>query len=236
MCCREYGLHNSQELIDLYAARPFQGQDPGQARVVIWGRDANYSCRISEHEFFREILSYHENGVRFWEERQCHHPFLLPDYPFPRNTDGVPYHRNFGSMELSPACAKHIAFVELLDVPTTGNTANGFRQLAQLRLHDGLLEYIQRLEEKLLESGRKAIFISPMVLRDLEFIRDLTGCFNNDFDYDARIEDPATFPVVYNGGNGDVEVLLAYHFSCAKFFCQREAIRTRILTATNNCN
>lgn len=233
MCCREYGIHPSQELKDIYTARPFQGQDPAQARVVIWGRDANYSCRISNHVFFHQILLYHENGVAFWEEHQCHHPFLLPDYPFLRNTDGVPYHSRFGSMKLPTTCASHISFAELLDIPTTGNTANGFQQLAQLRLHDGLAEYLQELEEKLLESGRKTIFISPSVLHDLEFISDLTGYFSNDFDYTAKIDDPAIFPVVHSRNNGIVKVLLAYHFSSPYFYKHRDAMKAEILAAIN---
>lgn len=234
MCCRAYGLHPSQRLTNLYAARPFQGQDPTCAKVVIWGRDANYSCRISNHAFFQEILLYHQNGVTFWRQHDCHHPFLLPHYPFSRRSDGVPYHRNFGSLNLSAACANHISFAELLDVPTTGNTANGFRQLAELRLNDGLGQYLEELEDKLLETGRKTILISPTVLKDLEFVSDLTGCFNNGFDYSAKIDEdnPATFPVVY-GNDGDVEVLLAYHFSSSYFYRQREAIRAKILAAIN---
>ena len=163
MCCCEYGMHPSKKLIDLYTAKPFQGQYPEKATVVFWGRDANYSCRISEDDFFRQILSYHEDGVTFWEDpdRKCHHPFLLPDYPFPRTKDGVRYHRNFGSMNLSLMCAKHISFVELLDVPTTGNTAGGFRRLARQRLDAGLFQYIENLQKKLLKSGQKTIFISP---------------------------------------------------------------------------
>ena len=72
------------------------------------------------------------------------------------------------------------------------------------------------------------------MLNDLEFISGLTKCFVK-FNYNARIHNSAEFPVVYNNKNEDVEVLLAYHFSAAHFFTQREAIKTKILGAIAQC-
>ena len=120
-----YGLHPSSELRQLFEEQkfPHQGQDPQNAKVIVVGLDANYSPEISAvPKFFKHIIEYHADGVLFWEKHQVHHPFLLSDYPLNKTTGGVPYHRRFGWMNLGPEYARHISFIELLDVPTTGRT------------------------------------------------------------------------------------------------------------------
>lgn len=85
--------------------------------------DANYAPGIAQSErFFEQILEYHQNGVAFWRKYGVHHPFLLESYPFKRNTGGVPYHRKFGWMGLTADYAEHVSFIELLPIPTTGQT------------------------------------------------------------------------------------------------------------------
>ena len=120
-----YGLHPSPQLQALFRqqAFPHQGQDPEKASVVIVGLDANYSPEISENpSFFKKIVEYHADGVGFWKRYGVHHPFLLPDYPLNKTTGGVPYHRRFSWMGLPAEYARHISFIELLDMPTTGRT------------------------------------------------------------------------------------------------------------------
>lgn len=120
-----YGLHPSNQLRQLFEEQefPHQGQDPQSARIVVIALDANYSPEISEvPNFFKHIIEYHADGVLFWEKYRVHHPFLLSNYPLKKNTGGVPYHRRFGWMNLGPEYARHISFLELLDVPTTGRT------------------------------------------------------------------------------------------------------------------
>lgn len=120
-----YGLHPSRQLQALFQQQAFshQGQEPEKASVVIVGLDANYSPEISENRsFFKKIVEYHADGVGFWEKYGVHHPFLLPDYPLKKNTGGVPYHRRFSWMGLTAEYARHVSFIELLDIPTTGRT------------------------------------------------------------------------------------------------------------------
>lgn len=120
-----YGLHPSGQLCALFReqAFPHQGQNPHAARIIVVGLDANYSPEISSiGDFFKHIVEYHTDGIRFWEEHRVHHPFLLGNYPLNKTTGGVPYHRRFGWMNLGPEFAQHISFVELLDVPTIGRT------------------------------------------------------------------------------------------------------------------
>jgi hypothetical protein len=121
----DYERHSSQLLQQLFTGQefPHQGQDPWLARIVIVGLDANYSPEISQsEEFFKYVLEYHQDGVSFWKKHGVHHPFLLPSYPLRKNTGGVPYHRKFSSMRLTSDYARHVSFIELLPVPTTGQT------------------------------------------------------------------------------------------------------------------
>jgi hypothetical protein len=120
-----YDRHVSKPLLDLFEQQefPHQGRDPRQAKIVIVGLDANYAPAIAESEqFFQRILEYHQDGVAFWRKYGVHHPFLLQSYPLKKNTGGVPYHRKFRWLGLTAEYAEHVSFIELLPIPTTGQT------------------------------------------------------------------------------------------------------------------
>lgn len=122
---RNYSIHPSPDLQKLFASVPvpYQGQDPRNARAIFVGLDANYAPELFSYPAFRDrILEYHRDGAAFWKRHGVHHPFLLEDYPLQRTSGGVPYHRKFGKMGLTPEFAEYISFVELLNVPTTGST------------------------------------------------------------------------------------------------------------------
>lgn len=120
-----YQKHPSERLQRLFSDQefPHQGQDQRLAKVIFIGQDANYPTDLSDgHPFFERIIEYHQDSVAFWQKHGVHHPFLLAEYPFKKNTGGVPYHRKFGSMGLTTDYAQHISFIELLDVATIGST------------------------------------------------------------------------------------------------------------------
>lgn len=127
--------HISAEMVDLFNKKPFQGQSPENAQIVFLSSDANYSPRISEHQFFKYILEYQKDGISFWEKYNCHHPFLLPNYPFDKNTAGVPFHRNFSKLGLGLEYAEYICFLELLDIPTIGNKSQDKELRGQEDVH-----------------------------------------------------------------------------------------------------
>lgn len=120
-----FSKHDSVELNELFNLRSFQGQHPSQARVIFFGRDANYPEDIENNETrpgcFDLLRQYHKDGVGFWENNpeQKHHPFLI----CMRHGDpGYKYHKVFSEMDLdSQQYADHISFVELLNVPTMGD-------------------------------------------------------------------------------------------------------------------
>jgi len=150
-------------MVELFNKKPFQGQSPENAKVVFLSSDANYSPEISNHPFFNYILEYQKDGIAFWEKYGCHHPFLLPNYPFDKRKDGCKFHLNFSKIGLNSEQARHISFLELLDVPTIGNKSNDFKLFYKL-VSQSHLEYIEKL---MLSGGNKLFFISNGVIRDI---------------------------------------------------------------------
>jgi hypothetical protein len=162
----KYGIHPSSELIEIFRRRPYQGQDPEQTQVLIIGNDANYSASISSHEFFSKIVEYHSDGIRFWTTHGHHHPFLLNEYPFDKRKGGVRYHSNFAKMMFTPLDAPHFSFVELLDVPTIGNTGSDtdlFFRLLDRR-------HLQWLEHLIFSPQRKFVLVNQTLARMIERI------------------------------------------------------------------
>ena len=170
-----YGLNPSLKLQALFGEMeiPYQGQLPHIARVIFVGIDANYSPEICANEkFFRRILEYHQDGVKFWQQHGVHHPFLLPDYPLPKNTGGVPYHRKFNSMKLSPELADKISFVELLDVPTTGSTDRKiFWDLFNA-------QHAMKLDNLFMQGDRRIVFLSNSVISYMQEANKRFGVFD----------------------------------------------------------
>ena len=118
-----YGIHPNEELRKLFKEKPYQGQDPKEAKIIFLNTDANYPEGLTaDHNFFKYIKEYHKDGVSFWKEHKVHHPFLLDEYPF--RTGGLKFHQNFRCLCLDSSYAENISFVELLDVPTYGNRSN----------------------------------------------------------------------------------------------------------------
>lgn len=211
--------HPSSELVELFHHRPFQGQSPEQASIIFLSSDANYSPEISGHSFFKRILEYHANGVSFWKRQGCHHPFLLPDYPFNKNTGGVPFHRNFSKLGLGPEHAEHISFLELIDVPTIGNKSEDREQYHKLlNSSSSHHEYLSRL---ITGGEHKLFFVSGGVLNDMRKIPRSSSLFpwlNEESEHACWST---------NSLHGNI-VNKSYHFSSSQIHGQLTRIRTEI--------
>jgi hypothetical protein len=210
--------HRSPELVALFKSRPYQGQDPKKASVLFLSSDANYSPKITGHNFFEYILRYHNNSVAFWKCYKCHHPFLLPCYPFNKTKDGVPFHRNFSKLGLGPEHAKHISFVELLNIPTQGSKSksiNSFYQLLDL-------EHLKDIESLLFEGNHKICFISRGVLQDIKKIKKTYPPLFNWLEYDPASKEQYSQSI---NGNTIREI---YHFSSSQIHGQLDEIRRGI--------
>jgi hypothetical protein len=210
-----FGIHQDKKFVEVYHDRPFQGQDPKKAKIVFLGSDANYSPKISNDPFFDYILEYQRNGVAFWQNKKyaCHHPFLLPNFPFDKRKDGVPFHRNFsklgnfGKFKLKPEkYAAYISFLELLDVPTTGNKSEDIKEFDKLLS----LKHLLYIDELIKGGGQKLFYVSNGVLKDIKRIKNIYPC-NDLFDWVQQfvVGSQNRFTVRRNGN----EIKEIYHFS-----------------------
>ena len=149
-----YELHPSARLRAAFAARPFQGAVPEEARYVFVGLDANYAADIERGPIFEAMLAYLAEGPAFWRRTGVHHPFLLPAYG---SGDGARYHRNFASLGFGPQQADQVSFYELLHVPTVGRS-----RLAPGDLDRGHLERLSRL---VIDGAARYVFMPDGVAR-----------------------------------------------------------------------
>lgn len=226
--------HQDKEFVGIYRDRPFQGQDPKKAKILFLSSDANYSPEISSDSFFKYILEYQKDGVAFWKKNKykCHHPFLLPDYPtgmgFDKRKDGVPFHRNFsklgkfGKFGLDPEkYAAHISFIELLDVPTTGNKSQDIKKFDKMLSVKHLL-YIDKLIK---DGGHKLFFVSKGVLIDIKRIEKIYPC-NDLFDWvnDFTVGSKNQFTKIINGN----KIKEIYHFAATQIHSQLPQIKSEL--------
>lgn len=215
----KFKKHISDEMVELFNKRPFQGQVPEKASIVFLSSDANYSPEISNHPFFEYILEYQKDGVAFWEKYGCHHPFMLSSYPkeFNRNRNGVPFHRNFSKLGLGLEYAEHISFLELLDVPTIGNKSQDREQFFKMVSP----HHLQYIEDLILCGGRKLFFISNGVLRDITRIKKAHSLFTWA---DISVGSKNHFTKIINGN----KIKAIYHFSSTQIHSQLAEIKSEI--------
>jgi len=169
----KYDVHPSTELVRLFVAKPFQGQDPSKAKILILGNDANYSPEISEHAFFQRILEYHSDGILFWQKNKKHHPFMLVEYPFDKRRGGVRYHLKFSKMGFTAEHAEHFSFVELLNTPTIGNTGDNKERFFEL-LNRNHLNWI---EDLILGGQKQFVIVNQTLVDSIKQIQKRLGVF-----------------------------------------------------------
>ena len=163
-----FDKHPSVQLVRAF--KGYQGQEPGAARYLFMGLDANFSATIEHSPIFPEVLQYLSDGVGYWKEKRRHHPFLSPSYG---KGSGYRYHYQFSKIGLTPVYADKVSFVELLNCPTYGKTnEKRFMELIDV-------EYLRRLDA-LIESTKhaKSVFIARGAYARLYDIGKSFGCFS----------------------------------------------------------
>lgn len=142
-----YNSHPSRVLHELFQRKPYQGADPATAAFIFVGLDANFDEDIEQQSVFPDIVSYLEDGVAFWQERGVHHPFLLPTY----SGSGRRYHQQFSKIGFTASDADSVCFVELVAVPTFGQSV--------LDASDLDPEHAARLEDWIFNGSARHIFL-----------------------------------------------------------------------------
>ena len=216
----KFKKHTSDEMVELFKKKPFQGQIPEKAKIILLSSDANYSPKISKHPFFKYIIEYQKDGIAFWKKHGCHHPFMLSNYPkeFDRRKDGVPFHRNFSKLGLqAKQYAEHISFLELLDVPTIGNKSENKKLFFDL-ICSNHLKYIDSLVHG---GGHKLFLVSKGVLEDINEIKNI---YPNLFSWSADSPKGERFLKEIKGN----KIKEFYHFSSSQIYGQINDIRSII--------
>lgn len=148
-----YTPHPSSALNNLFKEKPYQGVAPDEAEFLFVGLDANYHPKIESQPIFSKVIEYHHDSVAFWQKYGVHHPFLLSGY----TGDGKRFHLNFAKIGFQPQHANLVSFIELLHVPTIGQSKLEPSDLNKLHL--------QMLNSVITNGRAKHIFLSNTVIR-----------------------------------------------------------------------
>ncbi|GAB1366327.1 hypothetical protein MASR1M36_11980 [Candidatus Cloacimonadaceae bacterium] len=198
-----FGIHPSETLHRLYQNKPWQGQDPEQAKILFLSLDANWDYDIEQSPVFPQVQEYLNDGVMFWEKYGIHHPMLLNGY----HGSGKKFHISFARLGLSPENAKHISFIELFGKPTYGGSGEEPNFMNMVLQQDA--NYLNFLKHILTETSGKTFFVAKSVYKKLYEYQSILfgdGVLDVDpFDIDAR-----AFAPVLEKNNMIVPV---YHFS-----------------------
>lgn len=219
-----FEIHPSSKLVELFNRKPYQGCSPEESEILFLSSDANYSHEITQHQFFKYILEYQDNGVEFWSKYNCHHPFLLNCYPLNRNMAGVPFHRNFSKLGLGSEFADKVSFIELLDVPTIGNKSNNRKRFFEL-ISEKHLKYLNAL---IMNGGNKIFFVSKGVLKDMVKLKKRFNVFEW---LDVAEVKAGSFSLEINGN----QVKEIYHFSSSQIHGQIEEISLIVRNWPKKC-
>ncbi|MCK9505144.1 MAG: hypothetical protein M0Q95_13310 [Porticoccaceae bacterium] len=208
----DFQKHPSAQLSSLFSSKPWQGQNPGLARVIILSSDANYAPEISNHPFFQYILEYQRDGVSFWKKYGVHHPFLLDSFPFNKTGHGRPYHNNIRKLGLNASYADKISFLELLDIPTIGNKSEDRKQFYSLVSGQHL-----RSIDNLIKNDSGRLFLVPGgVLEDMLYLKKRYPVF------------PWLTSIENEYSINSNRIIKIYHFSSSHIHRQLTDIRTTI--------
>lgn len=194
--------------------RPFQGQNPENAKVLFFGKDANYDSHIT-NAFLAILRQYHEDGPAYWlnncqNNNNDHHPFLLPVFG---QGAGYLYHDTFRQIKLpGQRCAHAISFIELLNVPTTDIIGEAeFSQLLQNSFED---DHIMRLQNAIFNGRNKLVFVCNEVIQNLKTIKERHGFFNAlDYSFKAARD----LPPIYTDQARNITVRKYIHLSAHRF-------------------
>ena len=201
--------HPDSRLVDLFAAKPYQGVEPHNARFLFVGLDANYADDVASSSIFPALLEYHEDAPAFWRHHGVHHPFLLPGY----SGDGRRYHRNFGQIGFSAKDADQVSFLEMLHVPTTGRSS--------LEPSDLASNHMEFVRSAIFGGVQKHVFVSDRVLRLMKSSRAFSALRELP-------SDGSVLPVILRFGKTAIYKQL--HFSVYGKFEARRAAQVRAIS------
>lgn len=122
---QSWSKHRDSSLIASYNG--YQGAHPGEARVIILGKDSNFPDPLTPSGIRGDVLDYLKHPSTFWAWGRGHHPYNTTNAKH-RGASPIRYHGNIEARLPPPPfanpCTPHISFLELLWYPTVGNSGN----------------------------------------------------------------------------------------------------------------
>ncbi|MDR1759438.1 MAG: hypothetical protein LBR60_02805 [Fibrobacter sp.] len=166
--------HPSNRLLQLYAKKCYQGQDPAKAKIIFVGKDARWDFDLEMHPIWPLVEEYLKDGIAFGKKYRFHHPLL--HFFYKRDTDMKMYHQSFSKIGLSNNYIADVSFVELLWFPTTGSSKENNEAYRKYLYSAENRPYLKNLE-RWLNNPAKKLFISRTVLDCLKKLYKETGMF-----------------------------------------------------------
>lgn len=139
-----------EELINLFPGRKWQGCAPFDARFLFVGLDANFAPNIEAR--YPRVIDYLNNYIQFIDDYGVHHPFLLNEY----QGSGRRYHEKFVQIGFTRGEIVRLSFLELLHVPTIGQS--------NLVVGDLSDDHLQWLSNIFNEGAAEHVFTCPSVI------------------------------------------------------------------------
>lgn len=201
-----YNIHNSLVLQDLFSEKPYQGQVPQKASILILGLDANYSVDIESSSIFDLIKEYHYDGVKFWKKYGVHHPFLMRGY----KSSGYLYHDMFRKLDIDVTYADKVSFIELLSKPTQGkHDAKLFKEYV---CDESNKNHLRMIESLFVENTlKKIVYITKSTISNSK-LKDISLFWNN-----LQKVCRANSGIELVRLNDHTDVYVGYHFSYNRF-------------------
>lgn len=213
-----YHIHQSEALNRLFKVKPYQGVAPEDAKYIFLGLDANYVPDIEESPIYDKVLEYLEDGVGFWKKYGVHHPFLLPGY----KGDGQFYHKSFARIGLTTDYADHVSFVELIDVPTYGQS--------KLIVDDLNHSHVSRIRNAIIDGPTKCVFVPTSVGQLMRKSGVFPELRSQPIPFKEDIQKLKSWGMINN-----VQLVWHYHFSVYGKFEKSKSLQlreiSRLLTA-----
>lgn len=168
----DFQKHPSEILNNLYLQKNYQGANPFDAKILFIGRDPNWAIDIDKMQVFEKVEEYLNDGIKFWNKYDFHHPFLDPNY----RGDGKRYHRMFSKLNFKSNYSDKIAFVELIGFPTTGMAKKNNNEFKKLLFSEENKSHLITLNE-LICDDKKIVFVAWGLIKDFKLLNSTTGLF-----------------------------------------------------------
>lgn len=146
---------------------------------------------------------------------------MLAEYPFDKRQGGVRYHLNFSKMGFPSENAEHFSFVELLNIPTIGNTGEDKERFFELLDRN----HLNWLESLILGGTKKFVMVNQTLVNSIKRIQKRLGVFGR---LGRILDGKETSSVILD--NENVVLYGGYSFAHSVTNIYLDGLRNKVLT------